>query len=142
VSATRASIGSAGWQQVKISRRRSSRYLGGVIHLLRRERGLVDRRAQRLEALEDRRLLAQGALTAQAVDRPVAGDAGDPGTGVGGDAVPGPALQRGHEGLLHRLFGELEIADHADQRRDRPSRLLPEGAVDDADTVASTNWSR
>ena len=72
-----------------------------------------------------------GPLAPQPVDRLVAGDAGDPGARVVGDAVVGPALERDHERLLHRLLGEVEVAEDPDQARDRPSRLVPEQAVDD-----------
>ena len=74
---------------------------------------------------------AQPALAPEPVDRPVAGRRRDPGAGVVGDAVGGPALQRDRERLLHGLLGEVEVAEDADERRDRPSRLAPEQAVDD-----------
>ena len=95
----------------------------------------IVRRAERLQALEDGPLLEQRALAAQAIDRLVAGDAGDPGAGVVRRAVARPALEGHHERLLHRLLGEVEVAQHADQRRDRPSRLVPEQAVDDGDRI-------
>jgi hypothetical protein len=69
-------------------------------------------------------------LTAQAVDRPVARDADDPGARVVRHPVARPALQRSNEGLLDRLLGQVEVAEDADQRRDRPPRLSPEQAVD------------
>jgi hypothetical protein len=42
-----------------------------------------------------------------------------------------PALECGHERLLDSLLREVEVAEDADQTRDRPSRLVPEQAVDD-----------
>ena len=87
--------------------------------------------AQRLEALEVRPLGVQGPRAAQSIDRPVAGDPGDPGPGVGGNAVPRPALERDEERLLDRLLGGVEVAEDPDQGRDRTPGLVPEGAVDD-----------
>ena len=34
------------------------------------------------------------------------------------------------ERLLHRVLGECEVAEDADQGRDRPSRLAPEQALE------------
>ena len=51
--------------------------------------------------------------------------------GLSGSAVARPALERDHERVLDRLLGEVEVAEDADQGRDRPSRLAPEQAVDD-----------
>ncbi len=47
------------------------------------------------------------------------------------DAAVGPDLECGDERVLHRLLGEVEVAEDADERRDRPSLLLAEQAVDD-----------
>ena len=69
-------------------------------------------------------------VTPDAVDGPVARRSDDPGGRVRGHPVPGPALERDHEGILHRLLGEVEVAENADERGDRPSRLAPEQAVD------------
>ena len=37
-----------------------------------------------------------------------------------------PRLERADEGLLDGLLGEVEVAEDADERRDRPPRLLAE----------------
>jgi hypothetical protein len=87
--------------------------------------------AQRLECLELGTLGVKGALAAQPIDRPIAGDARDPGAGVVGDAVARPALERDGERVLDGLLGGVEVAEDADQGRDRPPGLLPEGAIDD-----------
>jgi hypothetical protein len=39
-------------------------------------------------------------------------------------------VERHDEGVLHRLLGEVEVAEHADERRDRPPGLLPKQALD------------
>ena len=109
---------------MKISRNRSSGNASGSASSLLR-------RAQTLERLELGALGLQRALAAQAVDRLVARDPRDPGAGVVRDAVARPALERDDERLLHRLLGGVEVAEDADQGRDRPSRLVPEQAVDD-----------
>src|SRR6185295_12602819 len=50
----------------------------------------------------------------------------DPGPRVVGDPVDGPPLERDEEGIGDGLLGEVEVADHADQRREGPAVLLPE----------------
>ncbi len=76
-------------------------------------------------------LVTQPAAPAEPVDRPVAGGRRDPRAGVVRDAPLGPDLQGGDERVLDRLLGEVEVAEDADERRDRPSLLLPEQAVDE-----------
>ena len=88
-------------------------------------------RARRGESLELAQLVQIAALAADAVDGAVARGADDPGAGVAGEPVAGPALDRDHEGLLHRLLGQVDVAEDPDQDRHRPSRLAPEQAVDD-----------
>jgi hypothetical protein len=69
-------------------------------------------------------------ITPEAVDRRVARRADDPGGGIVRQTVSRPALDRGREGLLDGVFGEIEVAEDPDQRGDRPPRLAPEQAVD------------
>jgi hypothetical protein len=88
---------------------------------------LVGRRHQRLELAH---LVLEAPCPADAIDRPVAGGGRDPGPRIAGYPPLRPDLQGGHEGVLDRLLGEVEVAEHADERRDRPSRLLAEQAVD------------
>jgi hypothetical protein len=83
--------------------------------------------AQRLQLAQ---LLRVAPLAAQAVDRAVARGAHDPAAGIGRDSVARPALDRSGERLLHRLLGEVEVAEDPDQGCDRPPRLAPEQAVD------------
>jgi hypothetical protein len=87
------------------------------------------------QALEDGAFLGQRALAPQTIDRAVAGDPRDPGARVVGGAVGRPALECDDERLLNRLLGEIEVAEDADQRRDRPPRLAPEQAVDDSGLI-------
>jgi hypothetical protein len=47
------------------------------------------------------------------------------------DAVGRPALQGDDERVLDRLLGGVEVAEGANQGRDRAPGLLPEDAVDD-----------
>jgi hypothetical protein len=115
VSATRASIARAGWQQVKNRRSRSS--------------GIAPASAP--EALELAQLLRVAAIAAQPVDRAVPGGESDPAGRVGGHALDRPTRHRLDERLLHGVLGEVEVAEHPDQGRDRPPRLAPEQAVDD-----------
>ena len=75
-------------------------------------------------------------LSADPVDRAVAGRRRDPGAWVVGDAVRRPAIERDRERLLHGLLGQIEVAEHADERRHRTSGLAPEQAIDDLRCLA------
>ena len=117
VSATWASKESAGWQQVNIRRRRSS----GTSSSL----GLAIPRL----ALPSLRLhggylplLGRAQLGAtRPVDGAVAGHRREPGAGAARDAVAGPALQRGGEGILRALLGQVPVTREADKGRDDPA---------------------
>ena len=108
---------SAGWQQVKISASRSS---GIVLTSSSSSSGASSTAREPLE------LSAPLRLAAQPVDRAVAGGGDDPGAGVRRDAVAGPALRGDRERLLDGVLGEVEVAERADQDRDRAPELLPE----------------
>ena len=69
-------------------------------------------------------------LAPDPVDRPVARGRQQPGPRVGGGAVAWPALERGGEGLLHRVLGELDIAERAGEDRERAPPLLAEDGFD------------
>jgi hypothetical protein len=45
--------------------------------------------------------------------------------------VLGPGLERADERLLDRFLGEVEVAEDADERCDRPPRFLAEQAIDE-----------
>ena len=85
---------------------------------------------RRLGRLEQSPLLREDALAPQPVDRLVPSHADDPGRGIVRHTMVRPALERDDERLLDRLLGEIEVAEDADQGRDRPPRLAPEQAVD------------
>ena len=76
------------------------------------------------------RLLDQPPRSSEPVDRPVACRRRDPCPGVRRDAVARPALEGGHERVLDRLLGEIEVPDRPDERREDTARLLAEQAVD------------
>ena len=75
-------------------------------------------------------LVRERALTPDPVDRAVAGCRQQPRAGVVGGAVARPALERGREGLLYRVLGELDVAEGADEDRERAPPFLPEDAFD------------
>ena len=75
-------------------------------------------------------------LAPDAVDRAVPRRRRDPGSRVVGDPVHGPAIQGDRERLLHGLLGQIEVAEHADERRHRTPGLAPEQAVDDLRCLA------
>ena len=79
---------------------------------------------QRLEPGEQRGLVGEDVLTPDPVDRAVAGGRDDPGARVVRHARPRPALERGREGVLHRVLGALEIAEDAGQDCDAPRPFL------------------
>ena len=64
------------------------------------------------------------------IDRLEAAGRDEPGARVGRRPVPGPALDRGHEGVLEGLLGEVEVAQQADQGGQDLARLGPVEAVD------------
>ena len=97
---------------------------------------IVAERLEVVDALNQVRLVAKALRPPEPVDRAVARGRRDPRARVVGDPVPRPALQRDREGVLHGLLGEVEVAEHPDERRDRPSRLAPEQAVDDLRCLA------
>src|ERR1700743_2892487 len=71
-----------------------------------------------------------GAGPAQAVDRLASCRRRQPGARTGRDAVAAPGRERRLEGVLHRVFGQGEVADLADQRREDGAALLAEGGLD------------
>ena len=82
------------------------------------------------ERLELAHLVLEPARAPDPVDRLVPGGGRDPRARVARHSALRPDLERDDEGVLHRLLREVEVAEHADERRDRPSRLLAEQAVD------------
>jgi hypothetical protein len=81
--------------------------------------------------VEQLRLLGEGAVAANAVDRPVAGGRDQPARGACRDAVARPALGGDREGLLRGLLGEVEVAEEADERREDSTPRLAEDLVED-----------
>src|SRR5919109_990556 len=71
-----------------------------------------------------------GRLPAEAVDRPVAGGGDDPPGGAGRQPCRRPPLHRRGEGVLDRLLGDVDVAEDADQDRDRAAVLLAEHPLD------------
>ena len=120
VSATWTSAANAGWQQMKISRSMSSSSTVA-------SPGSADADALMQQLVRQLALLAaKGDLPADPVDRLVASDIDQPGPRIGRRSGHGPAFQRDRKGILQRVLGEIEIADEADQRRQRPPRLVTE----------------
>ncbi|HEY0444324.1 MAG TPA: hypothetical protein VGC90_08890 [Candidatus Limnocylindrales bacterium] len=76
-------------------------------------------------------LLDEPTFSPQPVDRAVAGRRDDPCAGVVGQAAVRPYLEGDDERVLNGLFGEVEVTEEADERRDRPAGFLAEQAVDD-----------
>src|SRR5690606_30099858 len=75
-------------------------------------------------------LVRPRAVTANAVDAFAASGCGDPGGRVGGYALARPVVERLGEGVLHRLLGEVEVAEDADQGRQDRAGLLAKNAFD------------
>ena len=100
--------------------------VGNRVHVALLLRSLLGRQRPR-ELLE---LLHAAPLTTEPVERSVARHRHDPRARVRGDAVARPAGERDEEGLLHRVLGEVDIAERPHERRDRPPRLLAEEAGD------------
>jgi hypothetical protein len=82
------------------------------------------------QACEQLGLVRERAVAANAVDRPVSGGRDDPGGGIRGRSVLGPACKRGRERVLYRVLGEVEVTEDADQDRNRAAPLLTEEGLD------------
>ena len=95
------------------------------------DRGVAVVDANPLEALQLLLLGNEDAFTTQPVDRPVASHPRDPGAGIVRKPVGGPALESDDERLLDRLLSRVEVAEDANQGRDRAPGFVPENAVDD-----------
>jgi len=76
-------------------------------------------------------------VPAQAIDRPPPGGGRDPRPRVGRNPVAPPHRDRRLERILHRVLGQLEIADLADQRGRRNRALVAKRARDRAATGSS-----
>src|SRR5262245_20063218 len=89
-----------------------------------------------LEALGQLRLgRVEAGAAAHGVDGLEAAGGYEPRARVGRRPRPRPLLDRGREGLVQRLLGELEAAEEADQRGEDAARL---GAVDRVHRLADT----
>mgnify|MGYP003694247669 CR=1 FL=1 len=75
-------------------------------------------------------LAAKRDRAANAIDRLVASDIDQPRPRIDRQIGGRPALQRHRKCILQRVLGEIEIADEADQRRQRPARLVAEDFFD------------
>ena len=116
-------MASAGWQQVNISRSRSS------LNRARLRHGML-LGIQAGELGEAFGTVGERAVAAQPVDRAPASRDRDPGARVGRHAVARPGRDGGGERVLHRVLGELEVADVADERGQDLRPLGAEGALD------------
>ncbi len=103
VRAICASSGRAGWQHVNIRRRTSSWRTLSAAEIFRKPfpRPLIGHEI----GLDQLALGEKTHVPPQAVDRLVAADIHQPGTGIGGDAFAWPLHQRCGKGILHRIFG-------------------------------------
>ncbi len=130
VSATRASGARAGWQQVKIKRRRSSSKLSSS------RLAVVLDWASSCSAIFSWDASKRGAA-AQGVDGLVTRGGDQPRARIGGHAVPRPAVERDGEGVLPGIFREIEIAEQPDERGQNPARLR---AVNGVEHLANLLW--
>jgi hypothetical protein len=89
------------------------------------KRLLLHRVLHRLGRVEQAGLRGEGAVAADAVDRPVARRQREPGARVGRLTGARPALGGDRERLLRGLLGEVEVAEEADQvGQDAPPLLV------------------
>ncbi len=81
--------------------------------------------ADPLGELRQRRV--EAGAPAHGVDRLEAAGRDEPRARIVGHAVARPLLDGRRKGVVHRLFGAIEIAEQADERREHAPRV---GAVD------------
>ncbi len=134
VSATWAELPSAGWQQVKISRSRSSWHsfgrwcLGGCWRRWPASFGGAAP-GQPATGADSRMawtcLSCPGGSRRSVVDALVSRGRDQPARRTRRQPVARPALQRRREGILDRVFGDVDVAEDADQYRYRPAVFLP-----------------
>src|SRR5262249_20074104 len=98
-------------------------------------RGFNDLEAQLLE------LLGQRAFAPDTVDRSVPPGRDQPRCWIRRYALARPALGSDGERLLCRLFGELHVAEVADERREDAPPLTPEDLVEHLNTPDRPEWS-
>src|SRR3954447_13493171 len=86
-----------------------------------------------IAGMQQRRLrlavVARG-LPSQAVDRAVARRGDDPARRAGRQPALGPASDGLGEGVLHRVLGDVEVAEDAGENRDRATILGAERTLD------------
>ena len=123
VSATRASVESTGWQEVKMSRKQ-------IVADVVVERRIEVGRVRLVHLAADLLVLALDQLgAAMLVERAVLRRRHQPGGGIVRNALFGPALERGDQRVLRELFGDADVArdarDAGDDLRllDPPDRL-------------------
>jgi len=74
--------------------------------------------------------IAARALTAQAIDRAIARRGDDPASRARRYAIGRPALQRNRERILDCFFGDINVAEGANQDRDRLAVVLAKQRFD------------
>jgi hypothetical protein len=83
-----------------------------------------------LEPPEELRLALEVSLTADPVDRPVAGDRDEPAGRVRRSPVARPALHRLLDRVLKRVLREIEVAEGGNQGGEHAAMLLAEEAAE------------
>src|SRR5262245_32283314 len=66
------------------------------------------------QAVQERLFVCSARFASHAIDGAAAGGGGEPGTRIGRDTAAGPGFERRGQGVLHDIFGEVEVADLAD----------------------------
>ena len=93
-------------------------------------RHVGDLLGQRVQACQFVALRFQQSAPPQQIHRFVSSRRNQPCTRVRGRTGFRPSRQRRRERLLHRVLGEIQIAEKADQRGENPSRLLAINLLD------------
>ena len=123
VSATRTSSGRAGWQQVKISLRRSSPSdVSGS--------GSLSAASSRPWSIRNASSLLPRSRPTQAVDRTAPRRRDQPPTGIAREAVDRPTRESAGDRILQRILRKIEVAENTDQNRENAARLLAKNALE------------
>jgi hypothetical protein len=79
-------------------------------------------------------------VSAKTVDGAMLRRRHEPGARLLRDARRGPLLERSHESILCKIFGEADVANDSRETRDEPRRLDAPHRIDRAAGICNRHW--